>query len=85
MSDENDSFYEELPERSSVTQMIEHGLKIGAEHLLVCTDSDESIPREPVFVLTGECVGKIEKACWRSSFNVEHFDLNEIRQREGLT
>ena len=83
MINENDSYEDVLPENSSLTQILKHGLKIGAMYVLICADSDKSIPREPVFVMPGECVGSIEKACWRSSFHVEHFDLDEIRRKEA--
>lgn len=66
----NDSYEYEPHTRE---QFIAHGVKLGATHTLICTDHDGSLEAE--YVMVGQCVGTIEKCCWRSSFSVECIDL----------
>ena len=79
----NDSFEDEQPFVSR-DQAICIALEKGATHVLICTDHDETVPQEAVYVMPGECVGKIEKACWRSSFNVDTIDVDEIRRNGAM-
>ena len=75
---ENDSFEDVF----SLEEAINEGLKRGAEYVLECLDFDGSIDFE--FVFPGECIGSIEKACWRSSFIVSCHYMNKLREAEGL-
>lgn len=78
MIDENDSLVSEPLTRQ---EAIAHGLREGATHVLACTDHDGGV--EYVLVARGQCVGTIEKACWRSSFSVRALDLDELRRAEA--
>jgi hypothetical protein len=81
MSDYNDSMD---PVFQSKAEMIRYGLNIGAAYVLICMSSEPGEPLEPVFVMPGECIGTVEKACWRSSFSVETIDLEELRYMESV-
>lgn len=76
---ENDSLEDEPLTRGAAIKL---GIGNGATHVLCCLDIDGSV--EYVLVMPGECIGKIEKACWRSSFSVETIDLDEMRKDEAL-
>lgn len=76
----NDSLFDDTPR--TFREAVAIGLRTGATHVLECVDHDGEV--EYVLVKPGECIGSVEKACWRSSFNVNTLDLDEMRQAEAV-
>ena len=81
MTDENDSFEEQLVTEK---EMVAHGKKIGASHLLVCSDGYSQDEPSAIYVMPGECVDTmVERAQGGCAF-VHVVDLEEEERTRAM-